>query len=764
MDITRLEGQQFDEYQLIERIGEGGMSAVYRAHQPELDRDVAIKILSPQLAQESGYAERFVREARMSASLEHPHIVPIYAYGTHDSVSFVAMRLLRGGSLWDVLNSGRRFSLDETASLVTDVASALDFAHRRGIIHRDVKPSNIMFDEMGTVYLVDFGIAKATQSDMGLTADNIILGTPPYISPEQWRGEPLTPAVDQYALATVVYELVTGQTPFDAPTPHAAMNKHLNETPPYAHEIDASIPRDISRVLERALAKTPEKRFGSMTDFAAAFADGTTAQYTAVLQPLEQPETRPTPKVEVTQPSRPMGSPMTDTEAASPAVYLPEAEIPNGYRQQAAAAPQPPPPTQPLRRTPPRNNSGMRRALIGGAIGGLLLTVAFCAGALALLNSLNQEDAATNVPEVVFAGTITIEVPTALAGATLLPTDELTATNLPSMDGTPQAVPPTVDLATGIPGETEAVAAVPTVQIGELNPASLSEVQMLHNQPAAPARDAAFSPDGAMIASAHGDGTIRLWQDINGTPLTLNGHSGIVSAIDFSPNGMLLASAGEDNTVRLWDTNTGDSIQVLSGHTAAVRDVEFSPDGSQLVSAGEDNTVRLWDVQTGAPLQTMTSSDRWLSVAFSPDGSQIASGGSNAQIAIWETATGVRVNSLAGHNEEVRSVAFSPDGTMLASSSTDNTVKMWRIEAGEVLFTLGGHGRDVWVVRFSPDGRYLASGGRDNNLRIWDTGTGTELANLTGHVGWVIGADFSPAGNALVTAGGDGTIRLWQAQ
>jgi eukaryotic-like serine/threonine-protein kinase len=757
MDVKQLAGQKFDEYQLIKLIGEGGMSAVYHAHQTELDRDVAIKILAPRFGEDANYSERFIREAKMAASLEHPHIVPIYDYGTYtpsessEPLSFVAMRLLRGGSLWDYLNSGRRLSLSETAALAGDLGKALDYAHRRGIIHRDIKPSNIMFDENGIVYLVDFGIAKAVQTDMGLTADNVVLGTPPYISPEQWRGESLTPAVDQYALAAIVYEIVTGKAPFEAPTPHSAMNRHLNEIPQPAHLIGENIPPAVSQVLTKALAKTPEERYETVGDFAAALRE-------AVNDQPAQPPAEPVTGFEATQLSRPAGAPLTDTQQANPPVP-PEPRV---YT---------PPRTAPHLRRQPSNDNVMRRAIIGAGIGALILAAALCIGALALLSSFNNDndDNATAVPEVVVQGSE--NAPTAFSDITLIPTDEIvttdelsiTATDLPPLNGGTEELPPTADLATGIvTTETEEANSEPTTQPVNLDPAALREAQMLHNQPEEPVRDTAFSPDGQMVASAHGDGAIRLWHDVNSTPLTLLGHTGVATAVDFSPDGLILASSSEDGSIRLWDTQTGGLRQTLTGHGGAVRDLDFSPDGLRLVSAGEDNTVRLWDPQTGAPLQTMTSDNRWLSVAFSPDGSLIASGGANAQIALWETATGVQVQSLPGHNEEVRSIDFSPDGRRLASSSTDNTIRVWDLQTGETIYTLGGHGRDVWVVKFSPDSRFLASGGRDNNLRIWDMNTGGELANLTGHTGWVIGADFSPSGDALVTGSGDGSVRLWR--
>ena len=223
MDLT---GQTLGTYELRALLGMGGMGAVYRGFQPSLKREVAIKVLSGDLAQQSNYVERFTREAEISATLEHAHIIPIFDYGVQGTVSYVVMRLLTGGSLGQRLRQCRENnlplpSLNETSDLLNQIASALDYAHSQGVIHRDIKPSNIMFDNHGRAFIVDFGIAKITESTANITGTGATMGTPFYMPPEQWRAEQLTPAADQYALGIVVYELVTGRVPFEAGTPYA---------------------------------------------------------------------------------------------------------------------------------------------------------------------------------------------------------------------------------------------------------------------------------------------------------------------------------------------------------------------------------------------------------------------------------------------------------------------------------------------------------------------------------------------------------------
>ncbi len=274
--IEDLSGSSLGAYELIEKLGAGGMGVVYRGYQSSLNRDVAVKVLPPTLALSAGYVERFNREAQTAASLEHKHIVPIYDYGTQRGASYIVMRLLTGGSLEERIRqrAGHRNplpSLEETAKLLDQVASALNYAHRREVVHRDIKPSNVMFDDEGDAYVADFGIAKLLGATSALTGTGMSLGTPNYMAPEQWRGEDISPATDQYALGALAYVLVTGRPPFDATTPYALMHKHLKEIPTPPHEWRPGAPPAIRPVLERAMAKQPEDRYPTVTDFSHAF-------------------------------------------------------------------------------------------------------------------------------------------------------------------------------------------------------------------------------------------------------------------------------------------------------------------------------------------------------------------------------------------------------------------------------------------------------------------------------------------------------------
>ncbi len=258
-----------NDYEIHEEVGRGGMAVVYRATEIHLSRQVAIKVLPPELTFGKGAIERFRREARTAAALDHPNIIPIYRITPGGRLFWYAMKFLEGRSLGDVLQEKGLLTVPETIAILEQVADALDYAHQRNVVHRDIKPGNVMLDQRGRVIVTDFGIAKELQQGAALTGSGNILGTPYYMSPEQCRGSELTGAADQYSLAVMAYQMISGQLPFEADSAIDLLHKHCVESPPPIDSILPGLPKHVINALNRAMAKKAVERFPSTAAFVA---------------------------------------------------------------------------------------------------------------------------------------------------------------------------------------------------------------------------------------------------------------------------------------------------------------------------------------------------------------------------------------------------------------------------------------------------------------------------------------------------------------
>ena len=268
-------------YEIRGELGRGGMATVYRAYDAMLNREVALKVMAGHLTTDTAFHRRFEREAKVVATLEHPSIVPIYDYGiTPQGQPYLVMRMLRGGTLHDRLVSGV-VTQGKLIAIMKQVAAALDYAHDRDIVHRDMKPVNILFDEKGNAYVSDFGIAKVRDATTNLTG-NAIVGTAAYMSPEQFMGGTVDGRSDQYSLAVVLFEALSGRAPFVSDTLHGLMFMHVNEPPPDVHSLNKNLPPAMSAVLRRALSKDPKERYSTVSDFVQMLEAATASRQGAV--------------------------------------------------------------------------------------------------------------------------------------------------------------------------------------------------------------------------------------------------------------------------------------------------------------------------------------------------------------------------------------------------------------------------------------------------------------------------------------------------
>jgi len=267
--LRRMSAEKFSRYELREALGHGGIATVYRAYDPQFEREVALKILNRELLDDPQVRERFERETRIIAKLEHTAIVPVYDVGRDNNQLFFAMRYMSGGPLMERIQN-RVLSLSAIAHIIQRVATALDYAHARGVIHRDLKPGNILFDEYNNAYISDFGIAKLTHATITLTKSGII-GTPTHMSPEQAKGEAVDGRSDIYSLGVILFEMLSGKTPYDATTPLGMAFKHATYPVPRILNVNPNLPAGVEVVIEKVMAKERERRYRSGVEFANAF-------------------------------------------------------------------------------------------------------------------------------------------------------------------------------------------------------------------------------------------------------------------------------------------------------------------------------------------------------------------------------------------------------------------------------------------------------------------------------------------------------------
>ncbi len=270
---SKLQDAIGDAFVLGGLLGRGGMGIVFRAREAALDRDVALKVLAfDPILNPDAYA-RFEREAKLAARLDHPNIVPIFSVGQRNGVAFYTMRMVRGGSVEQMIVSGEGMEIGRAIGILRDVAAALDYAHQNGVVHRDIKPANVLVGDSGHVMVADFGIARAFGADSGSTATGTgVVGSPAYMSPEQWRGEIVDGRADQYALAILAFELLTGRRPFADATMQELLRMHLAEDPPDIISFREDLPSHMTDTIWRGMAKDPADRFPSSTAFVDALA------------------------------------------------------------------------------------------------------------------------------------------------------------------------------------------------------------------------------------------------------------------------------------------------------------------------------------------------------------------------------------------------------------------------------------------------------------------------------------------------------------
>jgi serine/threonine protein kinase len=411
--MTSLIGQSIDRYHILEQLGEGGMAVVYKAYDTHLDCSVAVKVILPSYEHTDKFLKRFEREARALAKLSHPNIVGVIDYGQRDGLPYLVMEYLPGGTLKQKL--GQSMSWQEAARLIAPIARALAYAHQQGILHRDVKPSNILITQSGEPMLSDFGLAKIleAQETVDLTGSMGVVGTPEYMAPEQITGNEVDRRADIYALGVVFYELVTGRTPYRADTPAAVMIKAATEALPRPTLFIPGLPGNVEQVILKAVEKDPGNRYQSMDEFAQVL-----ERFAADREPFEHTQDRPAPvkmapTVIATPPSFPVSPP-------------PATAAPTAGTGQRSAPPSKPVVSAPVQ--PPKKKVGWLGWVIGGggllAVGLVVLVVILIVVYYLMTGFNNANQTTTSIAPTA----IPTQVPT-LVSATILFQDNFSNSN-----------------------------------------------------------------------------------------------------------------------------------------------------------------------------------------------------------------------------------------------------------------------------------------------------------------------------------------------
>ena len=802
-------------YRLLGILGEGGMGCVYKARHERLNRLVALKTTYADRLRDPQFAIRFSLEAESIARLKHPNIVQIYDVGRHNEQPYFAMELVDGDSL-DAVIRRQSFCVRDAAEIVRALADAIHAAHQMGVVHRDLKPSNVLLDASystdgvtAALKITDFGIAKQLDSDSNLTHTGMVAGTPNYMAPEQVRGrsEQIGPHTDVYALGVMLYELLTGRTPFMAVTPREVMNQILDREAPSPKLFGATAPPDLVSICLQCLHKEPARRYASAQALAedlGHFLAGETVearQVGFVERSGRWCRRRPalTALLSVVTLLAFVGFPgvawlWLDASAAKVVAERSDAaQRWSSYRANVASAGS---------FLQLNNVSAARRALdaapeehrnwewnhfeyrLQGAQRIMRGHEAAVWG-LAISPDGRLLASASHDSTVRMWNAETGDVIATLAGQDL-------SLYHSQLDFSPDG---RLLLAPGPDGS----ASIWDAQSCELR-ASLTEhslnviscgfsydgtcmftqtrsensLRLWDTETAKLIKrivvdgtvvGATFCPISNQIAIHQGNGWVSIWNATNGDQVSRWHAHEQVTMVTFSPDGKLLATAGGygDGEIKLWVVPNGGLKSVLQGHQNAVHSIDFSPDGSVLASGGQDSSVGLWDVRTGELLAMHRDhAGPILQVAFSPDGSLLASASRDHTVRLWDPTGGNQIALLHGHTDTVLSLVFDQQSKMLYSASQDKTIAAWDVGSRKKTGILRGHTQTIGDTAFSPDGSRCASASWDGSVRIWDVNQEKQLLRLPTDAPIATGVVFHPSGDQ-VAAVDRKSLTVWDA-
>jgi WD40 repeat protein len=753
---------QLGRFELRAALGQGGFGMVYRAYDPVLDREVALKVPTFPPDQPDKVA-RFLGEAKAAARLRHPNIVAVFETGQAGNDYYIASEFVEGMPL-SVRIANDPPSFHQAAGWVRDLALALNYAHDEGIIHRDVKPANIMIDKRNRAQLMDFGLARRLGEEAGETSSGTVVGTPAYMAPEQARGDSraIGPACDQYSLGVVLYELLTGERPYEGSSP--VIRKKVADPdalPPRPRDLQPDIPLDLEAVCCKAMAKEPRRRYRTAGDFAVdlqhwlkvedvqarrigaverfvrscrrhpalALARGLAllafllalgiGVWFAIYQSLTSDELRR--KQQKTENA--LAETQTERDRADKERREAQRALGNLYREQ-----------------------GLRQCEQGRPAQGILFLARAIESAAALGEEESRRLAEANL--AFFAGRV---VP--LRGMLPLGGSPFEGACAFTADGkallTSAAYRAVLrDPCTGKPhGETcfhgQRVCAVAISRDGRMIlTGGVDSVARLHD---AVTGKPIGKPLGKAIQPPHTRENIKLLSEGKTIPTET-----MVTSAAIHPSGRLVLTNG-GNRAQLWDVGAGEPIDPPLEHKGHVNAVAFNPDGEIILTGCADRTAQRWSTKTHKRLgSALLHEDSVSAVAFSPDGKLLLTG-SGKTARLWSSEAGRRIGPIFRHNEEVRSVAFAADNrTFVASSGT--AAQLWDAKDGVAPSPPLENQQPVSQVAFSPDGETVLTA-TSTAVRLWDVMAVRRFSRVFHHDGRIESISVSPDGKVLVTTG-----------
>lgn len=771
-------------FEMLERLGQGGMGVVYKARQKNLGRTVALKMVLAGAHANADDLARFSLEAEVVAKLAHPNIVQIYEVGEHEGRPFLSLEYIEGGGL-DKKLAGAPQPARDSALLVETLARAVHHAHAQGIIHRDLKPANVLLTANGTPKVTDFGLARLGAGS-GQTQSGDLLGTPSYMAPEQAAGKvsAIGPATDVYALGAILYELLTCRPPFRAQTPLGTLLQVMEHEPVPPTSLYSNVPRDLETICLKCLEKLPAKRYESaeaLADDLRRFLDG---------RPILA---RPTPAWE-------RALKWARRRPALAALYLVSAAalvavLLYSVWLQAALMD-----AKEQRNAVEKALEERRKQLVQvlQADGTRLLDEGDWYGALlpfAQAYWLDRENAERATIHQTRLASILRQCPRLVQ---FWPQSSEVRHTEYMPDGRRALIVAgnAARFQDLVKGEESAVALKheKEIKLTALKPdgsqlATATEDNSVHvwdlttgQRVGAPIalKDAVValsfaSGDNQIVAAtrAAGQVQIQVWDAVHGKAVSplLVAAAGVVSEVAISPDGRLAATADlkyKNNVgaaiLSVWNIADARKVFDAGNLPAAITKLQFSPDGSRLAAACLDATARAWNAATGKQTSFVRQGTPILHIAFSPDSRRFATAGVDGAALIWDSEVSKGLGTLKHgrmFTHAVQFMAFAPDGIHAVTAGADNTARVWNLMTGVAVGPPLRHADKVTRAQFSPDGRQILTTSRDQAVRLWDLASARLAVAPLEHDDDVNRAALNADNKLIVTAGDDRLARVW---